>query len=345
VIKGEAGIGKTSLVQTFVHWVQHQGGTARMASCYRNEEMLPYNPVISWLRSFTLTGLPFFWLREIALIAPELVEFLPPNTQNLETGQRQKLFLALAHATLQQNQPILLALDDAQLADHYTLEWLLFLLHHNPRARLMIVLTRNINEISQDHPLFQMRPELQPSRRFTEISLKRLIRSDARLIADRLAGRPLAEHMLDLLYEFSEGNPFFIVEAIRAYGLAFGDTDSMGSAISESSLKQIPSVQALISRRLAHLSTDAQKILEAAAVMGHSFQADVILLASCIDEDTLLSGLEELWRRGLIIECDQQRFEFQHRLLRHYIYDGMSKSRRKYLHQRVSQALQEEYFS
>jgi predicted ATPase len=70
---------------------------------------------------------------------------------------------------------------------------------------------------------------------------------------------------------------------------------------------------------------------------------DTILFAGCIDEDILLNTLDELWRRGLILERDQQRYDFQHELLRQYVYDCMSYSRRKHLQRRVAEALQKVY--
>ena len=101
-----------------------------------------------------------------------------------------------------------------------------------------------------------------------------------------------------------------------------------------------PKVQAVIRARLAQLSQPARELAGLAAVMGRSFAYDELALASDWDEDTVVHGLDELWRRRIIREQGLGAYDFSHDKIRDVAYAEMSQARRSLCHRRAAQALE-----
>jgi predicted ATPase len=156
-VKGEAGIGKTRLVEELVQWASRQGVRTAMANCYPAEGSLPYSPIVSWLRSQPLPRLEATWLIELARLMPEVLRAHPkvmPATQISESWQRLRLFEAMARAIIGNWNKLLLVIEDIHWCDLDTLEWLHFLLRFDAHAPMIIVATERSEEIlTSDHPL------------------------------------------------------------------------------------------------------------------------------------------------------------------------------------------------
>jgi hypothetical protein len=143
VILGEAGIGKTRLAEELCVWVERQQGAVARTRSYAAEGRLAYAPAAQWLRSPTvrkkLTCLDAVWLAEVLRIVPEL-RFEDPELRGVAVPQanwqRHHLLEALSRAVLASGGPLLLCLDDMQWTDQETLEWLRYLMHFAPAARL-----------------------------------------------------------------------------------------------------------------------------------------------------------------------------------------------------------------
>jgi DNA-binding SARP family transcriptional activator len=147
---GEAGIGKTRLVEELLQWAARQGIACANARCYAAEGQLAYAPVTTWLRAHPLAPLEDLWLAEVARLLPEVLAQRPdlPRPGALtEAWQRQRLFEALSRAILGTSQPLLLTIDDLQWCDQDTLEWLHFLSRFDRGARLLVVGTYRPEEI------------------------------------------------------------------------------------------------------------------------------------------------------------------------------------------------------
>jgi len=103
---------------------------------------------------------------------------------------------------------------------------------------------------------------------------------------------------------------------------------------------QLPSnIQAMMRERLAQLSPEAQEISGLAAVIGRSFHFELLAAAGGHDEDEVVMGLEELWKRRIIQETSGDAYDFSHDRLRDVVYAGLSRARRRLLHRRVAEAL------
>src|SRR5437667_6217728 len=100
-----------------------------------------------------------------------------------------------------------------------------------------------------------------------------------------------------------------------------------------------PTVQAVIAARLAQLSPQARDVVSLAATIGRAFTFSVLAQASTYDEDTLVSGLDELWQRRIVREQGVDGYDFSHDKLREVAYASLSTARKRLLHRHVFEAL------
>ncbi|HET7090468.1 MAG TPA: BTAD domain-containing putative transcriptional regulator, partial [Anaerolineae bacterium] len=310
LISGEAGIGKTRLAEEFLEWAAQQGMRTARTRSYAAEGRLAYAPVAELLRAdplrTRLSRLEDVWLTELARLLPELLVKHPdlPDPQPITDGwQRKRLFESLARAVLGDKGPLLLLLDDSQWCDQDTLEWLHYLLHFDAEARLFIVGAVRFEEVDQAHPLTPLMLDLRSREQIIEIKLGPLDEGDTAALAEQMAGRKLNADQASRLYRYTEGNPLFVVETIRAE--VSGGEANRALVLQNPPLSQRPpfstvmpaKVQALIQARLRQLSPPARELVGLAATIGRAFTSDVLAQASASDEETLVRALDELWRR------------------------------------------------
>ncbi len=347
VLTGEAGIGKTRLAEELLAWVGRQGMTSAHACCYAAEGELAYGPVATWLRADPFRGalsrLTDIWLTEVTRCVPELLverpELAPPGPLT-EAWQRQRLFEALARAILGARQPLLLLLDDLQWCDRETLEWLHYLLRFDAHARLLIMSTVRPEEPTPAHPLEALLAALRRDGQVTEIALGPLDAAETALLAGHLAGGGLNAELAVHLYRETEGNPLFVVEAMR---MGVGAAKDTGPQVALHGFGRSPTVQAVITARLAQLSPQAHELVGLAAVIGRAFTFEVLGRASGGDEDTLVRSLDELWRRRIIREQGVNAYDFSHEKLREGAYAALHTAQRCLLHRHVAEALEMVY--
>lgn len=327
LLTGEAGIGKTRLVEEFRTWCARQGAVVAEARCHSAEGPLVYGPVAAWLRSGALrprlAQLDPGRRSELARLLPELLVEEPdtPKPAPLAADEhRLRLLDAVADAVLAPPAARVLVLDDLQHVDRETCRLVHYLVRREPAARLLIVATARREELDRDHPAQELLTGLHALDRCTEIELGRLERAETELLAKELGGAPLDAQRL---YAETEGNPLFVVEALRL---------GPGAPVSKR-------VQTVLEARLAQLSAPARGLAEVAATIGREFRVDVLAAAAGEADDVLLNGLDELWRRRILREQDTQAYRFSHDRLREVAALGVSPPRRRLLHLRIAPAL------
>jgi DNA-binding SARP family transcriptional activator len=331
LVTGEAGIGKSRLVEELRTECTRTGGIAAEARCYPAEGPLAYGPVVDWLRCENvrarLPRLRRTHLTELARLLPELlvaVPGLPPPLTLPESEQRHRLFEAVTVALLAPGSPVLLVVDDVPHADRETCQLLHYLLRSSG-ARLLVVATARSEDLDARNPVHELLAGLRDRGRLIEIELPRLGRDETALLAERLTGRRLGAPQRRRLYQETEGNPLFVVETLRAGWPARGSLS--------------PRLQSVIESRFAQLSDRARGVLEVAAVIGREFPTDVLAAAGSAAQDELVSGLDELWRRRIVREHGLT-YAFSHDKIRQVAYAVITPPRRRLLHGRVAAALE-----
>jgi len=361
LVTGEAGLGKTRLVEELQAWVGHQGMATVISRSYAAEGRLAYAPVTDWLRSdifqTKLTALNEIWLTELARLLPELLVKYPhlPRPEPLtESWQRHHLFEALARAVLAVagDQPLLLVIDDLQWCDPETLAWLRYLLRFEPQARRLIAGAARSDEVDDNHPLSLLLLDLRRTGQLSEIELEPLEEAETTTLARHIAGQSLDPALAAHLYQETEGNPLFVVETVRME-LSRGakaqavkeETFTPAPPLPRTPAPLPPRVQAVIQARLAQLSPQARDLACLAAIIGRAFTFEILVQATDFNEDILVRGLAELWQRRIIREQGRDGYDFSHDKIRDVVYAGLSLARRRLLHRRVAQALESVYTS
>jgi hypothetical protein len=131
-----------------------------------------------------------------------------------------------------------------------------------------VVATARPEELDLDHPVHDLLTGLRSLERVAEVEVGRLSGQEAAALAERLLGRPLADPDRDRLVAETEGNPLFVVEAVRAGWSGRGRPAPI-----------TPRVQAVIEARLAQLSRPARDLVGVAATIGREFTTDVLAQA------------------------------------------------------------------
>jgi DNA-binding SARP family transcriptional activator len=336
LVTGEPGAGKTRLVEEFRSWCALRGAATAEARSYPAEGALAYGPVAAWLRSEPLAGqlgrLDPARLGELARLLPDLHPAPPgllPPAPPPGPDQRRLLFEALALALLAPGRPLLLVADDLHWADRETLQFLHYLLRAHPEAPLLVVATARREELDPDHPLHELVAGLRALERVAEVEVGRLSRQETAALAERLLRGPLEAADTDRLHAGTEGNPLFVVEAIRA-----------GWSGRDEPTPITPKVQAVVQSRLAQLSGPARDLVGVAATIGREFTTDVLAQASQAGEEALVGALDELWRRRLVRDQGPDAYDFTHDRIREVAYLGLSPARRRHTHLLVARALE-----
>ena len=226
-IRGEAGIGKTRLLEELVRWCRAQGFSAAYTKSYAAEGALAYAPIADWLRSESIRGtldqLEPIWQSELARVIPELLidhRHLPKPAPMTESWQRKSLFEAIARAVRSASAPLLLVLDDAQWADGETLEWIHYLLREQTSSGSSSRPAIRSDDERASRPLTALLIDLLEHDQLIEVDLPPLSEAGNGAAGQPVARRPMRRDDLARgSIEETEGHPLYVVEVARG-GLA-----------------------------------------------------------------------------------------------------------------------------
>ncbi|MBA2440290.1 MAG: AAA family ATPase, partial [Thermoleophilaceae bacterium] len=351
LVVGEPGVGKTRLAAHFASEVHETGGTVLYGRC-DEEPLVSYQPFVEAMRHYLRHGA---WgeddeihgeLLELSRLIPE-AEMEPsesPPPRDPETG-RYLLFEAVATLLCRAARvhPLLLVLDDLHWADRATLLLLRHLLRHPEPMQVMVLgLFRDV-ELGFEHPLAGLVADLRREFPLERVALEGFDEGESDALVTAYLAAPATEAFVRGLRTQTEGNPFFMQEALRS--LIESEAVEKGEAASEQALQSVgvpESVADVILRRLGHVSELAGELLTVAAVIGREFDAGVAAAVLPTSVDSALEAMEEAMASGLVVEVTDSvdRFAFCHALVRAAAYDRLSKSRRLRLHLRVAEALE-----
>jgi DNA-binding SARP family transcriptional activator/tetratricopeptide (TPR) repeat protein len=369
LISGEAGIGKTRLMNAFLD--QHADETIVLTSaCHPAIRSIPYQPLVEALAPVVTTAatapgiqddakadpegsclLSLSWLAEVARLLPDLHTLYPGLPAPLPTRTEEargrlfealyRMFLDLASKPL----PLLLAIDDLHWADTTTLDWLGYFAHYVHRheqlgrktTRLLILGTYRKE---QEQALDGFRRTLDSTINCVELELGGLDPPDVSALVENLVS-PATQldsidrsHLTAWLTRVTGSNPFFLIETLRSL-LEKGVLQA-----NRMDLSRVPVAKSLrlaVDERVQVLSPQARQILEAGAVINDVFDFHLVHLTAGRDELETLDGLEELIARQFFIE-DRGSYQFRHDLIQQVVVNGLAPMRRQLLHRRAGAA-------
>lgn len=359
IVVGEPGIGKTRLIHALIAQIQQQGAVILCGGCYEYEATTPYLPFVEGLRAHvhthgadTLRAQLGPTAAELARLAPEIevkLGVLAPSPSLPPGDERLRLFDNIARflRSLANKHGLLLFLDDLHWADQSTLVLLHYVLRHLRSSRLLVVVAYRDIELDSNHPLIDTLAEWNRERLATQIVLERLSRAETEeLLVGLIEQENHAPAFAEAIYRETEGNPFFVeevVKALLAQEQLYPADDQQRKGIAELAIPQ--SIKEAIGRRLRRLSHTCGEILHIAAALGKTFAFAELASVAPTNEDSLLNALDEACAAQLIRPNQADSFTFTHDKIRETLYQKLNPIRRRRLHQRIGEALEQLYAS
>src|SRR6266566_3528252 len=307
LVAGEAGIGKSRLLQEVARRAEYNGTTVLRGGASEAEGMPPYLPFLEALGQYIGTATPE-QLREqtgsmasvLATILPELSlrldglstsYLLPPEQARMRLYEAVGIFLAAIAAP----NTLLLILDDLQWADTATLDLLCYVARHQPDARLLILGAYREGEVTHRLAFERALAELTRLRRLSTTSVGPLADAELSSLAAEYLGEPIDLKVSHLLSRQSEGNPFFAEELLRGWletGVIARDNTSIRlTATVETSLPS--SIVGAVRQRLTRLSPQVVELLRIAAIIGRTFDVTLLAKVASLEMETVEDHLQE----------------------------------------------------
>jgi predicted ATPase len=376
-VTGEAGIGKTALVDAFYE----QAGSSLAAKMARGQcvegfgRKEEYYPVMEALGQLCASPEGEYACRILARMAPvwlasmgrEVREQADP-TQHA-TRERMPGDLCAALEELASEKPLVLIFEDLQWADDSTLHLISALARRRAPAKLLIIATYRPQDVSTEHPLRGLKRDLQMRRLCAEIALAPLAKTAIReLLTRELQQEELPPGLAGFVHRRSEGNPLFVIailEHLIAQGFLMREETSgpfgkragsqahwvQTAAVEEMEAGVPDGLAQMIEQELACLSEQELRMLEAGSLISVAFPTWAVAAALEMDPAETEEACQELARRLHFVELAGQDelsdgtrstfYAFAHGLYREVLWRKQTEARRAKRHIRIAQRLAE----
>ena len=371
VVAGDAGIGKTRLLNELRELAEREGSSWLEGRCVSYGESLPYWPFRDLLRGEWIGAAPEEpELRVRVGLRRRLDQLFGDRAHELYPYLGGLLEVALEHeaeartsqlspealqwrtfevvgqlfARLAESAPLVLALEDLHWADSTSVLLLEQLLSLAEEAPVLLVLSLRPE---RDHPSWSLREHA--GREFPhllrEIDLGPLGDADGELLAALVAPATLPAELERRVLEAADGNPFFLEELVRSLADvgALVRTDDGWRFDHAVEVEVPPTVEKAILARLDRLSAPARDLATAASALGRTF---LLQLLEGVLGDVSADSLHELQRLGLLRQSrrwPQPEYRFRHALIQETAYRTLLSEQRMRLHRRAAEWLEDRY--
>ncbi len=364
LLSGEAGIGKSRLVQTLKEQVIAEGATRIEFRCSPYHQNSAFYPIIEHLQrllQFAPHDTPQAKLAKLqqalaqyrfpqadtlpllaSLLSLPQPEGAPPITLSPQK-QKQKTQEALVAWLVEEAEKaaVYCAWEDLHWADPSTLELLAFFLDQVPTTRLLAVLTFR--------PDFT--PPWGPRSYLSQLTLSRLGRQQVEAMVEKVTGgKALPSEVLQQIVSKTDGVPLFVEELTKMVMESVESIESIESVGSHNrtSLQALAIPATLHDSLMARLDRlgSVKEVAQLGATLGREFSYELLHAVSPLGEGALQQGLRQLveaeivYQRGL---PPQATYLFKHALIQDAAYQSLLKSTRQQYHQQIAQVLEERF--
>lgn len=330
LVMGEAGIGKTRLIDTIAEEAADHTTVLR-ARCDEAAGAPAFWPWVQVLRQLVAghehdaSGLE----AQLSLLVPSLGAAVPAPQQPDVDPESARFLLFDAVTTFlarrAADQPHVVLIDDVHWADVSSLLLLAFIARRVRDLPIALVATYRDGEVPADSPLTAMAalPDV------TRIALHGLGKDD---VAALLEGAHVDPGLAGAVWQRTGGNPFFVTEL----GRMLAQTDDISAVVPEG-------VRAVIGQRLARLDAADRHVLDTASVIGRDFTLPDVQRAAAVDRAAVMRAVGAAVSLGVVAPVlgSVALYRFQHDLLRETVYDAIPVHERMALHGRVATAIEE----
>jgi DNA-binding CsgD family transcriptional regulator len=333
LIGGDAGVGKTRLIEEFGALARGKGAVVATGVCVPTDGGgLPYAPAVGIVRDI---------LRQ--LDEPTDAVLLGPVAQGLGidsldrtggTGEavptdefaKTRLFESMLTLVtkLARTSPVVFVFEDLHWADSASAELLGYLVRNLTDTPALLLVTYRAEELMRDHPLHAWLTELTRHPRTTPLKLNGLDRTDTATLIGGILGHQPTWALVDAVWARSQGNPFFAEELTAAR-----DDPSLS-----------PELQGVILSRVEALNKPTQQVLRAVAAAGTTVSHRLVAALRVLDVDALdLALAEAVDKQVLVVDVANAGYRFRHALLREAVYASMLPGEVTRLHRMLATTL------
>ncbi|MEU4080708.1 hypothetical protein DEJ45_10470 [Streptomyces venezuelae] len=336
LIGGEAGVGKTRLIEEFLDAACERGAVVALGGCVElGADGLPFAPFATALRSLhrrlpgELLAAAHGHETELARLLPELGD--PGGQDSSDEDSTARLFELTVRLLerLAADRTIVLVLEDLHWADASTRHLLTYLLRTLRRGRIAVVASYRADDIHRRHPLRPLLAELDRLRTIRRIELARFSRTEVhRQLTGILAAEP-DPGLVDEVFERSDGNAFFVEELVVSHeaGCAAGQLSD--------------SLRDLLLVRVETLPEDAQRVARIVAEGGSTVEYGLLAAVARLSEDDLIEALRAAVGANILLAApDGDGYRFRHSLVREAVSDDLLPGERSRLNRRYAEALE-----
>jgi serine/threonine protein kinase/tetratricopeptide (TPR) repeat protein len=375
VISGEAGVGKTTLVEAFVRQLDERGEPVRVGRGRCSERLAgseAYLPVLEALDSLQKSEQLGSLSRLIRSLAPSwYAQLMPPSDNDSSAArlaaetvggsqERLKREIGTLLEEVGRIQPVMLWFDDVHWADPSTTDLIGYLARRLDSTRLLIVATGRPSELAQArHPFLSLKLDLIGRGLCREISPSYLdVPAIDRYIALQFPEHHFPSGLAGLIHARTEGNPLFMSDLLRDLRRRLIVQQKDGRWVIADDLsaiaRELPeSVRSLIQRKLDGLDDTDRRLLGAASVQGMDFDSAVMAAALQLDEEDVETRLERLERDYALVRFVRElelpnraltlRYRFAHHMYQNACFDALRATRRAALGRAIAERLAQRY--
>ncbi len=368
---GEAGLGKTTLVEAFLRRAGESGGLWHaVGQCLDHQGPgEAYLPVLEALERLGRGSRGGGVLEALETHAPSWLAHLPSLAADADSGAlrsrpqgvgRDRLLREMVGALehLSREAPLVLVLEDLHWADASTVDLVHRLQLRSEPARLMVLATLRADDAERsESPVAATLRDLTLRRGAARLDLELLDQEAvAALVGDELRGGVVPAEVTRLLRRRAGGHPLFVLSTLRAWveegriEQAADGTWAPTCPLAELEAEVPGTLAEIIEQRFVGVDPATRRVLDAASVAGAEFAAATVAAATGLEHEAVEARCEALAGRGGFLEeagldswpdgTVTPRFAFHHDLYREVLYRRLASGRRLRLHRRVGERLE-----
>jgi predicted ATPase len=259
---------------------------------------------------------------EVARLMPELRQMfpdIPPALDLPPEQQRRFLFNAYRNFVERSAQltPMVALFEDLHWADEPTLLLLQHLAQAVSGLPILMIGTYRDGELDVGRPLAKTLESLKRQKLSAQISLRRLPVSAVEQMLAALSSQKPPPSLARVIFEGTEGNPFFVEEVFRHLaeeGKLFDEKGSFRPGLRADQLEVPEGVRLVLRRRLERLSEETRRILTTAAIIGRTFSLELLEQLERTHRDAALDAVEEA-ERAHLVEAEASRRQARYRFV------------------------------
>lgn len=358
-LSGEGGVGKSRLAAELAARARRRGWSVPFGRAYPVETGVPYAlfsdaflPLLRDMAPETLAVLSRGGEAELHYLFPALGDtgpqaMLASEAEPAEFRTRLRWNFAEFLKNLATRKALLVILEDLQWADDSSLQLLHFLVRQLHGHAIRIVGTYNEAQRERNARLIDTERSLLSLNLADPLPLRPLSRDQVTELVTRTfdVDPQLVREFAALLYGWTRGNAFFIEEILKSLVASGRLSPRKGTWIGwDAKDIDLPgSVRDAVLSSVATLSPLARDVVELASVIGTRASYRLLAAAGATDDAELLSALDELCDRRILVEGmqdDMVVYDFLHPLVRQTLYEDVGLQRARVLHGSVAQTLE-----